>query len=229
LALLRLAQGRIDAAAAAIRRAYGERHKRILRASILAAYVDIMIAARDRTAAREAAGELAVLADAVPGSYLRALSRSANGSILLAEGGAREALDVLRAAWLDWQTLDIPYEAARVRVAMGLCWNQLGDLDAAELEFDAARRVFVRLDAAPDRARVEQLLRPRAGAAKLLTRRELQVIRLIAAGESNRAIALELGISERTVDRHVSNIFVKLDLSSRSAATAYAYEHGLVG
>jgi DNA-binding CsgD family transcriptional regulator len=160
---------------------------------------------------------------------LRALSRSANGAILLAEGGAREALDVLRAAWLDWQTLDIPYEAARVRVAMGLCWNQLGDLDAAELEFDAARRVFVRLDAAPDRARVEQLLRPRAGAAKLLTRRELQVIRLIAAGESNRAIALELGISERTVDRHVSNIFVKLDLSSRSAATAYAYEHGLVG
>jgi DNA-binding CsgD family transcriptional regulator len=229
LALLRLAQGRIDGAATAIRRAHGQRHKRIVRAGILAAYVDIMIAARDRAAAREGAGELALLAGTVPTSYLRALSASANGSVLLAEGQAREALGQFRAAWLDWQALELPFESARVRVAIGQCWSQLGDFDAAELEFDAARRVLLRLGAAPDVARVDQLLERPPNDTQPLTPRELQVIRLIAAGESNRAIARELGISERTVDRHVSNILTKLDLSSRAAATAYAYEHGLVG
>jgi DNA-binding NarL/FixJ family response regulator len=229
VALLRLAQGRFEAAEAAIRRAHGQRQKRIVRASILAAYVDISIVAHDHAAARDAARELATLADVVSAPYLRALSAHVHGSILLAEGKPRDALDALRASWVEWQLLDVPYEAARVRVAMGESCRQLGDPEAAEREFDAARQVFVRLGAAPDVARVNGLLAPPSHAAQLLTPRELQVIKLIAAGDSNRRIAGALAISERTVDRHVSNILTKLDLPSRTAATAYAYEHGLVG
>jgi DNA-binding NarL/FixJ family response regulator len=229
LALLRLAQGRVDAAVAAIHRVRSLRQKRAVRAGVLAACVEIMLAADGPSEARDAADELAALAEGMPAPYLRALSAQASGAILLAEGTPRDALDALRAAWREWQALEVPYEAARARVAMGLGWRQLGDTDAAELEFDAARRVFLRLAAAPDVARVNDLLPPSSpSAAQPLTPRELQVIRLIAAGESNRAIARELAISERTVDRHVSNILTKLELSSRSAATAYAYEHGLV-
>jgi DNA-binding NarL/FixJ family response regulator len=229
LALLRLAQGRVDTAVAAIRRIRSQSQKRAVRASVLLACVDIMLAAHIHPAARDAADELAALAEATPTAYLRALSAQATGAILLTEGKTRDALEALRAAWVEWQALEVPYEAARVRVAMGLSWRQLGDPDAAELEFDAARRVFLRLEAAPDVARVNALLSPSSpAAARSLTPRELQVIRLIAGGQSNRAIARELAISERTVDRHVSNILTKLELSSRSAATAYAYEHGLV-
>jgi DNA-binding CsgD family transcriptional regulator len=229
LALLRLAQGRVDAAQVAIRRVHGQSQKRVVRAGVLAACVEIMLSAQVHPAAREAAGELAALAEAMPTPYLRALSAQARGALLFAEGKPRDALETLRAAWLEWQALEVPYEAARVRVAMGLSWRRLGDAEAAELEFDAARRVFLRLGAAPDIARVNELMRESSpAAARILTPRELQVIRLVAAGQTNRAIARELAISERTVDRHVSNILTKLELSSRSAATAYAYEHGLV-
>jgi DNA-binding NarL/FixJ family response regulator len=229
LALLRLAQGRVDAAVSAIQRVHSQRQKRAVRAGVLAACVDVMLAAHAHAEARDAADELTALVEPMPTPYLRALAAQARGAILLAEGKPRDALEALRAAWREWQALEVPYEAARVRVAMGLSWRQLGDADAAELEFDAARHVFLRLAAAPDVARVDDLLAPSSSAAERpLTSRELQVIRLIAAGESNRAIARELAISERTVDRHVSNILTKLELSSRSAATAYAYEHGLV-
>ena len=124
-----------------------------------------------------------------------------------------------------WQELDAPYHAARVRVQLGLACRALGDDDAAALELDSARRVFERLEARPDVARVEALVRRDA---RGLTPREVEVIGLVARGESNRAIARELAISQRTVDRHVSNILMKLDLPSRSAATGYAYEHGLI-
>jgi DNA-binding NarL/FixJ family response regulator len=227
LALLRLAQGRVDAAVAGIHRIRSQRQKRAVRVGVLAACVEIMLAADAPSEARDAADELAALVEPMPAPYLRALAAQARGAILLSEGQPRDALEALRAAWREWQALEVPYEAARARVAMGLSWRQLGDADAAELEFDAARRVFLRLAARPDVARVNDLLAP-SSAAQPLTPRELQVIRLIAGGESNRAIASELAISERTVDRHVSNILTKLELSSRSAATAYAYEHGLV-
>jgi DNA-binding NarL/FixJ family response regulator len=151
------------------------------------------------------------------------------GSVLLAEGHAREALSELRSAWMSWQELEAPYEGARVRVLLALSSRSLGDPDTEQLELDAARRVFERLGAAPDLARVNKLLGTSAAPiGTALTSRELEVIRLVARGESNRAIARQLVISERTVDRHVSNILRKLDLSSRSAATAYAYAHGLV-
>ena len=206
----------------------GERQKRVVRAAVLSASVDVLLAAHVHSEARDAADELTAIADALPTPCFHALAEQARGGVLLADGDPRAALDRLRDAWAEWQALDVPYEAARVRVAMGLCWRQIGDTEAAELELDAARRVFVRLGAAPDVARVDEYLARPEEQRGPLTPRELEVIRLVAAGDSNRAIAGTLSISERTVDRHVSNILTKLDLPSRSAATAYAYEHGLV-
>jgi DNA-binding NarL/FixJ family response regulator len=149
--------------------------------------------------------------------------------VLLAEGQARAALADLRAAWTAWQELEAPYEAARVRVLLGLACRALGDEDAAALELEAAARVFQRLEAVPDAERTAALMRPQApNAGSPLTSRELEVIKLVAGGKTNRAIAQQLAISERTVDRHVANILRKLDVSTRSAATAYAYDHRLV-
>jgi DNA-binding NarL/FixJ family response regulator len=132
----------------------------------------------------------------------------------------------LRAAWIEWQGLEMPHVAAQRRVLLGLACRALDDHDAAAMELDAARRVFLRLGAAPDAARVDEMLAPRGATG--LTPREMQVIRLVAAGRTNRSSAQRLAISERTVDRHVANILTKLDLSSRAAATAYAHERGLV-
>ena len=149
--------------------------------------------------------------------------------MLLAEGDAQAAGDTLRSAWVAWRELEAPYEAARVRVLVGLACRALGDDDTAEMELDAARAVFERLGAAPDLARMDSLAsRASSRGTHGLTPRELQVLRLICAGSSNKAIAADLVLSGRTVDRHVSNIFAKLRVSSRAAATAYAYQHQLV-
>ena len=149
--------------------------------------------------------------------------------MLVAQGDARAALTALRRAWSAWQELDAPHEAARTRALIGLACRALGDEDGAAMELDAARWAFQELGAAPDVARIDALAL-RAGAANAggLTARELEVLRLVAAGKTNRAIATDLVLSEKTVARHVSNIFVKLGVSSRAAATAHAYEHGLV-
>jgi DNA-binding NarL/FixJ family response regulator len=153
----------------------------------------------------------------------------ARGAVELAAGNAQAALVALREAWHVWQELEAPYEAARTRVLIGLACRALGDDDTAALELEAARDVFVELEAGPDVARVGSLARRADRAEKQrLTPRELQVLRLVAAGRTNKAIAAELVLSERTIDRHVSNMFAKLHVSSRSAATAYAYEHRLV-
>ena len=229
LAQLRLAQGQVDAAVAAIRRVVDEDQDRLTRSRLLPAHVEIMLAARDVEAARISAGELSAIADDLDAPLLRAVAAHAQGAILLAEGDARAALDALRHAWNAWQELEAPYEAARVRALIGLACRELGDKDSEEMELDATRRVFQRLGATPDLARVEELSRTAAPrAAGGLTAREVEVLRLVAAGKTNRAIADELVISEKTVARHVSNIFTKLGLSSRSGATAYAYEHDLV-
>jgi DNA-binding CsgD family transcriptional regulator len=191
--------------------------------------VDIALAASDTRAARRAADELADIAGAFDASFLSAAAAHAQGAVRLAEGDAQAALTVLRNAWTAWQEMEIPYESARVRVLIGLACRMLGDTATAEMEFDAARWVFDQLGAAPDLARVEGLSRMSAPkAAGGLSAREVQVLRLVATGKTNRAIAAELFISERTVERHVSNIFVKLDVGSRAAATAYAYEHQLI-
>jgi DNA-binding CsgD family transcriptional regulator len=229
LALLRLAQGRVDAAAAAIRAALAEAQDRVARAKVLAAYVEIVLAADDVAAARAAADELSEVAADLGMPFLHAVSAQATGAVLLAEGDPSGALAWLRRAWTVWQELQAPYEVGRTRVLIGLAYRALGDSDTARMELDAACRAFRELGAAPELARVEALA-PMAASrtAGGLTAREVQVLRLVAAGKSNRAIATELAISEHTVARHLQNIFAKLDVSSRSAATAFAFEHGLV-
>jgi DNA-binding CsgD family transcriptional regulator len=205
-----------------------EADERLTRPDVLAAAVEIMLAQDDRPAARAAAEELSDIAAGLGAPFLRALADQAAGAVLLAEGDARGALAALDRALTAWQVLEAPYEGARVRVLIGLACRALGDDDAADIELDAARAVFQELGAAPDLTRLEGLSRKRFDAPDGLTRRELQVLRLVAEGKTNRDVAAELSISEKTVARHVSNIFVKLGLSTRAAATAYAYRHDLV-
>jgi DNA-binding NarL/FixJ family response regulator len=227
LALLRLAQGQVAAATAALRTALDQAQDRATRSQVLAALVEVALAGGDVPAARAAAGELAELAGEVGAPLLAAVAAGARGAVLLAEGDARAALAALRQASTALQELEAPYQAARVRVLVGLACRRLGDEDTAAMELDAARRVFRELGAAPDLARVERLDRPAAPGAGGLTARELQVLALVAAGRSNRSVAAELFLSEKTVERHVSNILTKLGVGSRTAAAAYAFEHGI--
>jgi DNA-binding NarL/FixJ family response regulator len=228
LALLRLARGQIEAAATAIRLTVSEAQDSLGRANVLAAHAEIMLATGDVPAARAAADELTAVAADLDAPLLRAVAANATGAVCLAEGDARAAVDALRRAWTIWQELDAPYEAARVRVLRGLAYRALGDHDTAAMELDAARRVFRHLGATPDALRTEVLARDSAPrTAGGLTTREVEVLRLVAAGMTNRAIAADLVLSERTVDRHVSNILTRLGLPSRAAAAAYAVEHHL--
>ncbi len=229
LALLRLDQGDDVAAAAAIRRLVGETAQPMSRARMLPAYVEIMLAVGEAEAARDASRELTEIATAGESSMLQAIAARVEGSVDLSEGDAQSALVSLRRAWHVWEELDAPYEAARVRVLVGRACGALGDHDSAALELDAARSVFEELGAAPDLARVDALVRG-AVPDELhgLSERELEVLRLIASGKTNREIAEALVVSRHTVARHVQNIFAKLGVSSRTAATAFAFEHELV-
>jgi DNA-binding CsgD family transcriptional regulator len=229
LALLRLAQGQAAAAQAAIRRVLDEATDRPDRCRLLPAFVEIALAGGDLAAAGAAAEELDAAAGELDAPLLRAAATQAKGAVLLAEGDAMAALAALRGAWAAWRELEAPYEGARARVLIGLACRALGDQDSAAMELDAARWAFQQLGAALDLARLESLAgRDETRAAGGLTAREVEVLRLVATGRTNRAIAAELVLSERTVDRHLSNIFTKLGVPSRTAATAWAYEHGLV-
>jgi DNA-binding NarL/FixJ family response regulator len=212
-----------------MRRALDEARGSLARARLLPAHTEIMLCAGDLRAARDAADELADVARAVDAPLVRAVAAHAAGATLLAEGDARGSLASLRNAWTIWHEMDAPYEAARTRVHSALACMALGDTDTAGLELGEARRSFERLGAGPDIARIDALAAEEpASAIGRLTPREVQVLRLVATGRTNRAIAAELFISDRTVARHVSNIFMKLGIPSRAAATAYAYEHHLV-
>jgi DNA-binding NarL/FixJ family response regulator len=245
LALLRLAQGRVDGAVAAIRRAVGQAtgasggstpegrpypsgKDRVALAKVLPAYVEIMLAAGDVAAARAAAEELWEITAEADLPLLGGIAASAQGAVLLAEGDARAALDALRAACREFEELEVPYESARARMLVGLAYRTLGDEDGARMELAVARRVFERLGAAPDLARLDALLGKPGRAADGLTAREVQVLALVAKGKSNKEIAAELVISDRTVARHLSNIFTKLGVSTRTAASAYAFQRGLL-
>jgi len=229
LALLRLAQGRVDAARTAICAISEDGRDRRTRSQVLAACVEIHLATGDIPAAKSAAQDLAALEATFETPYLHALSSQAAGAVMLAEGDAQSALAAFERAQRLWRELEAPYDAARSTAQMALAYRALGDHDTGTMELEAARRAFKALGAEPDLRRMEQLAappdRPPAGG---LTARELQVLRLVAHGKSNRAIAEELGISDKTVARHMSNIFTKLDLSSRAAATAYAFKLKLV-
>ena len=236
VSLLRLAQGRLEAAVAAIRRVVDEAAPpsrpagQLSAARSLGAYVDIMVAAGDREAAGAAAATLAEIAAAVDAPFLHATSQYARGAVLLAGDDARAALAALRDAWALWQKLEAPYEAGRTRVLIGLACRRLGDCDTGQLHIDAARSVFERLGAATECSRLDQLDRAAADPERAcpLTERELEVLTLVAAGSTNRQVAAELGISEHTVARHLSNIFNKLGVSSRTAAITYAFENHLL-
>lgn len=229
LSLLRLAQGNRDGAAASIRRVVDETGEPVARVRLLPAYIEIMLAVGDRGEASAACNELEQIAARNEGGLLGALVAQARGALEFISGEVRTALPLLRRASHAWGELQAPYEAARARELVGLACRALGDEDSAALELESARCVYESLGAAPDVARVDSLtLRARSGDSHGLTARELQVLRSVAAGATNKAIAAELMLSERTVDRHVSNILSKLRVSSRAAATAYAYEHQLV-
>jgi DNA-binding NarL/FixJ family response regulator len=228
LALLRLAQGQGDTAAAAIRRAVGETAEPLKRAALLPASVEIMLAVGDVGEARSACRELEEIAARRSSEALGAMSAHALGAVVLAEGDARAALVALRRAAEAWQVLKAPYEAARARVRVAQACAALGDEDTAALELGAARDAFARLGAAPELARADALSGRETPEETLgLTARELQVLRLVAAGRSNREIAAALVISDHTVRRHLQNIFAKLGVSSRAAATAFAFQHKL--
>jgi DNA-binding NarL/FixJ family response regulator len=229
LALLRAAQGRLEVAGAAVRRILGGLTDPMKRARYLPAHVEIMLAAGDLEEARSAAAELEKLAESFDTEAVVAMAAHARGAVILAEGDSRSALEPLRRSFEIWSRLDTPYLAARVRLLVGQACRVLGDEDGFRLETEAAAAVFRELGAAPDLERLSALSnhapssRPHG-----LTPRELQVLRLVAAGKTNKTIATELFLSEKTVDRHLSNIFDKLDVSSRAAATAFAYEHHLI-
>jgi ATP/maltotriose-dependent transcriptional regulator MalT len=228
LALLRLAQGKVDAAMAALRvAATTGSGVPLRRARLQWALVDAALVAGDLETARAARDELDTIAQATDAPVLDASASTVRGSILLAEGDAPGALAALRRACVIWQDLGLPYEAARARMLYGLALRAAGDEDDAGLELRAALAAFERLGAASDAVKTSDLLAAPSTLPRGLTPREAEVLRLVAAGKTNRDIAVELVISEHTVARHLQNMFVKLGVSSRSAATAFAYEHGL--
>jgi DNA-binding CsgD family transcriptional regulator len=229
LALLWLAQGRPDAARSALQRALDEEMQLGRRAGLLDAYIQVLLAQGDVLSARTRAGDLREIATVLGAPLVRALCLTAEGTASLAEHRPREALEPLRRAWMEWQRLEAPYDAARARLLIGCAYRELGDHDSAAMELDAARWVFQQLGALPDLVRVDALASGSAAPAVPggLTLRELDVLRLIAAGQTNKEIGATLVISEHTVARHVQNMLAKLGCSSRSALAAFAVEQRL--
>jgi ATP/maltotriose-dependent transcriptional regulator MalT len=228
LALLRLRQGKKVTAAAAVRRALSEADAWTRRASLLPAQVEIELAVGGLEQARTAVGELEELAREHPSEVLVAMAAQAAGAVAAAEGDTHRALLALRRAMHSWQELEAPYEAAQTRVLLSDACRALGDGETAVLELAAARDAFVWLGARPDVARIDALAGRTRGDGHGLTAREVDVLRLFAAGKSNREIAGALVISERTVARHLQNIFAKLGVSSRAAASVFAVEQELL-
>ncbi len=226
LALLWLAQGRNAAALGAARRLLAESGDPVGRSRMLPAVVDILVTCGELPEARTALAELEQTAADFGCAALQAMAAYGAGSVELEEGDAAGALPYLRKALTLWRGLDAPYEVARVRVQLGRALGALGDQESSANELAAARRVFLELGATPAAA-----LTKRTGAPTLpggLTAREAEVLRLVASGQSNASIAAALVLSEKTVARHLSNIFTKLDVASRTAAAAYAFEHQLI-
>lgn len=223
LALLRLAQGQAESAAASMQRRVAETNDPVEMIKLLPAHAEIMLAVGNRQAARSATEELAGLSDRFGTDCLRAQAAYAAGALALAEGEGDPALSALRTASRTWQTLRCPYEEARSRTLLSRACRLVGDEEAAAIEESAARRLLEQLGVEPS-----VLLAQRTEPAHGLSERELEVLRLVATGRTNQEIADELYLAVKTIDRHVGNILAKLAVSSRTAATAFAYEHGLI-
>ena len=227
--MLRSAQGRLEAAVAAMRRAVAAAADPLKRVRLLPAHIEILLAAGNIDEAHAACRELEEIAESYGTDVLRAMAARACGTLHLADGRTQEALGSLQRARQALQELDMPYLAACVRVEIACACRTVADEEGAELECDAARAVFARLGAAPDVARIAALMDGKGeDHSHGLTARELQVLRMLASGKTNKTIATSLTLSEKTVDRHVSNILAKLAVSSRTGATAYAYQHKLI-
>jgi DNA-binding CsgD family transcriptional regulator len=229
LALLRSAQGKTTDAIAAIRRSVSEATDSLRKLRLLPAFIEIAIAAGAMDEAREACKELEQIALRFDTDVLAATAAHARGAIALANGDAAGALGELRSAFGVWQRVGAPYIGARIRVLVGRACQALGDREGARLEFAAAKTVFEELGAVPDLMQLSRITdRDSALGPHPLSQRELQILQMVAAGRTNKSIADELSLSEKTIDRHLSNIFVKLDVTSRTAAAAYAYRNKLV-
>jgi len=228
LALLWLAQGRVAAAVAVVRRLLGEPRDPVHRSQILAGACEVLLAAGEADDAASLAHELGAIAESFGGRAMQAMAHHARGAVLTATSRPSEALPELRGAVREWQSLDATYGVARSRALMGEALRALGDEDSALAELAAARHVFDALGTRPDADRMAGLVVPTRRTAGGLTERELEVLRLVATGKSNPDIAATLVISDKTVARHLSNIFMKLEVTSRTAAAAYAFEHRLV-
>jgi len=228
LALLRLLQGRSTDSFRAMERIIASTTLTWQRARMLPAYVEIALATGKIDKARSASDELSEIARGFEFQILGAMAAHAEGALHLAEEDPRKAIEPLRRAFDVWTRIGAPYLAARVRVDLARAYAAVGDTDGSELEMHAARKVFQQLGAEPDLAALAAIDKVRPGPPSALSRRELEVLRLVATGKTNKDIARRLCVSERTIDRHLSNIFNKIDVSSRAAATAYAYEHNLI-
>ena len=229
LSLLRLAQGHVAEAEAAIHRALAEADDPTTRSRLLPAAAEILVATHDLDGAVEVCDELEATAASFRSRMLKTVVAHSRGMVQLAANEPEGALPLLRQALEEWHALDVPYQAARVHVLVGRASRVLGDEEGARSEWAAARETFADLGAQPDLEQVVALLAEGADRdLHGLSARQLEVLMHVAAGRSNREIADALVISHRTVERHLSDIFTKLDVSSRAAATAYAYKHGLV-
>lgn len=224
LTLLRLAQGRLEVAAPRVRRLLAETLHGPARVEVLDAAVEVLLEAGDLDGATAVATELGTIAGGRGIPLLKALAWRARGAVQLATGAAAEALGLLRDSWRTWQEIEAPFEAARVRVLVSRCLTALGDDVSALMQLDAARTSFEQLGALAELRRVAA---PSSPGNAPLTSRELQVLRLVAQGLTNRQVAHTLVLSEKTVARHLSNMYLKLGVSSRAAATAYLYDQGL--
>lgn len=225
LALLRLAQGRGEEAATTMRRLVVETTPPFERTRLLPAFVEVMVAAGDLEAAGAAVDELSGLADRLATPVLEADAERAAGTLALASGDPVVALGHLRRAADLWRSVRAPYEIARTQLIIARTCEAFGDTDSAAVEAAAARRVLTELGAG---VAVDDLQDGSPAVEHGLTTRELEVLRLVATGRTNRSIADDLHVAVKTVDRHVANILTKLDVPSRTAATAFAYQHDLV-
>jgi ATP/maltotriose-dependent transcriptional regulator MalT len=228
LALLRLGEGDLDAAAAGICRALAEVTEPLDRARLLPARVEIALAAGELDAARDACGELDRIAAGADVALLDAMASQARGAVEQDAGAHEAAATSLRRAQRLWEELEAPYETARTRELVGLACRALGDEESAALELEAATDTYAELGAAPDLARVNAITGGPEGDSHGLTAREIEVLRLVAGGSSNRDVADALVVSEHTVARHLQNIYAKLGVSSRTAASAFAFSKRLV-